>query len=93
MNQLGQMRRETVVEPCHFTLQGTSGVEEIPTEFAQRTTRRFASIASDGLHSCEIVTCPVPSKPVARAAAGDRSISLPRTQGPRSLMRTVTQLL
>jgi hypothetical protein len=36
MNQLGQMRRETVVEPCHFTLQGTSGVEEIPTEFAQR---------------------------------------------------------
>ena len=44
------------------------------------------------LHSCEIVTGPVPSKPIARAAAGDRSISLPRTQGPRSLMRTVTHL-
>ena len=55
--------------------------------------RTLVWIASDGLHSCERVTCPVPSKPIARAAAGDRSISLPLTQGPRSLMRTVTHLL
>ena len=45
-------------------------------------TRRFAWIASDGRHSRETVTCPVPFRPIARAAAGDRSISLPRTQGP-----------
>jgi len=50
-------------------------------------------LAKSPVHSCEIVTCPVPSKPIARAAAGGRSISLPRTQGPRSLMRTVTHLL
>ena len=30
---------------------------------------------------------------MARAAAGDRSMSLPRTQGPRSLIRTVTHPL
>lgn len=41
----------------------------------------------------DMVTCPVLYKPMARAAAGDRSMSLPRTQGPRSLMRTVTQPL
>ncbi len=40
-----------------------------------------------------MVTCPILYKPMARAAAGDRSMSLPRTQGPRSLMRTVTQPL
>src|SRR6516164_1864944 len=44
------------------------------------------------LHSRDTVTCPVPPKPIARAAAGVRSISLPRTQGPRSLIRTVTHL-
>ena len=41
----------------------------------------------------DIVTCPVLYKPMARAAAGDRSMSLPRTHGPRSLMRTVTHPL
>jgi hypothetical protein len=47
-----------------------------------------------GLHRpAEIVTCPVLYNPMARAAAGDRSMSLPRTHGPRSLMRTVTHPL
>jgi hypothetical protein len=47
-----------------------------------------------GLHKpADIVTCPVLYKPMARAAAGDRSMSLPRTHGPRSLMRTVTHPL
>src|SRR5262249_61192796 len=55
-----------------------------------RRTTDLLGLAFDGLHSRETVTCPVPSRPIARAAAGDRSISLPRTQGPRSLMRTVT---
>jgi hypothetical protein len=41
----------------------------------------------------DIVTCPVLYRPMARAAAGDRSMSLPRTHGPRSLMRTVTHPL
>src|SRR5215469_3068442 len=41
----------------------------------------------------DIVTCPVLYRPIARAAAGDRSMSLPRTHGPRSLMRTVTHPL
>jgi hypothetical protein len=42
--------------------------------------------------STESVTYPVLYSPTARAAAGDRSMSLPRTQGPRSLMRTVTHV-
>src|SRR5690349_4130085 len=47
-----------------------------------------------GFHKpADIVTCPVLYNPMARAAAGDRSMSLPRTHGPRSLMRTVTHLL
>jgi hypothetical protein len=47
-----------------------------------------------GLHKpADIVTCPVLYKPMARAAAGDRSMSLPRTHGPRSLTRTVTHPL
>jgi hypothetical protein len=39
------------------------------------------------------VTCPVPFSPIASAAAGARSISLPRTNGPRSFIRTATQPL
>src|SRR5206468_3505288 len=31
-----------------------------------------------------------PEKPIARAAAGVRSITRPRTNGPRSLIRTIT---
>src|SRR5215469_2410351 len=47
-----------------------------------------------GFHKpADIVTCPVLYRPMARAAAGDRSMSLPRTQGPRSLTRTVTHPL
>src|SRR5215470_7377492 len=47
-----------------------------------------------GFHKpADIVTCPVLYNPMARAAAGDRSMSLPRTHGPRSLMRTVTHPL
>ena len=47
-----------------------------------------------GCHKpADIVTCPVLYNPMARAAAGDRSMSLPRTHGPRSLMRTVTHPL
>jgi hypothetical protein len=60
-------------------------------KFAKRITRRW--IAPDDLHSSEMVTCPMLSRPIAWAAAGDRSISLPRTHGPRSLMRTVTHPL
>jgi hypothetical protein len=41
----------------------------------------------------DIETRPVLYKPMAWAAAGERSISRPRTQGPRSLMRTVTHPL
>jgi hypothetical protein len=39
------------------------------------------------------VTCPVLYRPMARAAAGDRSICRPRTHGPRSLIRTVSHPL
>jgi hypothetical protein len=47
-----------------------------------------------GFHKpADIVTRPVLYNPMARAAAGDRSMSLPRTHGPRSLMRTVTHPL
>ncbi len=41
----------------------------------------------------DIFTWPVLSKPIARAAAGDKSIFLPRTHGPLSLILTVTQPL
>src|SRR5215469_1441208 len=56
--------------------------------------RRVPFHVDAGLHRpADIVTCPVLYNPIARAAAGDRSISLPRTHGPRSLMRTVTHPL
>src|SRR6516164_2257128 len=50
--------------------------EEFPQNLRSPATRRFAWIGSD-VHSRETVTCPVPLKPIALAAAGDRSISLP----------------
>jgi len=70
----------------------------------QNTNVRFGSKADiqrcvpiridAGFHKpADIVTCPVLYNPMARAAAGDRSMSLPRTHGPRSLMRTVTHPL
>jgi hypothetical protein len=58
------------------------------------STFGFTAVADLSFHKpADMVTCPVLYKPMARAAAGDRSMSLPRTQGPRSLMRTVTQPL
>jgi Resolvase, N terminal domain len=43
--------------------------------------------------STVMVTRPVCERPIARAAAGDRSMCLPRTHGPRSLIRTVAHPL
>jgi len=43
--------------------------------------------------STVMVTRPVWERPIARAAAGDRSMCLPRTHGPRSLILTVTHPL
>jgi hypothetical protein len=42
-----------------------------------------------GLHQCTL-TRAVPPIPIAFAAARDRSMQRPRTNGPRSVIRTVT---
>jgi hypothetical protein len=46
---------------------------------------------ADDQRSSSIVTRPRSSKPIAWAAAGVKSISRPRTKGPRSLIRTMMQ--
>ena len=74
----------------HKICEGVS--REFQNKFAKRYGAHVCLDRVPSLYSCERVTCPVSSKPIARAAAGVRSISLPRTQGPRSLMRTVTHL-
>jgi hypothetical protein len=74
------------------TLRRSNAMSVIPPK--ADIQRCFPIRIDAGFHKpADIVTCPVLYNPMARAAAGDRSMSLPRTHGPRSLMRTVTHPL
>src|SRR5688572_17945416 len=54
----------------------------------------FRKVPEDQLRpTTESETGARPDIPIARAPAGVRSITRPRTNGPRSLMRTTTDLL
>jgi hypothetical protein len=57
----------------------------------ERSLSKSASLASTQSPT-ERVTCAVPPMPMARAAALERSIVRPLTNGPRSLIRTKTDL-
>src|SRR5262249_33861691 len=71
---------------CHLILKTRRKVVTIVLAWSVRVDANHHQPA-------DIVTSPVLYRPIARATAGDRSMSLPRTHGPPSLMRTVTHPL
>jgi hypothetical protein len=91
-NYFEKQQSSQVIKAQQISWTGTGTA--VSTNFTPQTHSRARSRWDPALYKpADIVTCPVLYKPMARAAAGDRSMSRPRTQGPRSLMRTVTHPL